>query len=95
MVADALLDCSNRHGLVLDCFGGSGTTLIAAENTGRRARLIELDPLYVDVTLRRYQALTGTEAVHVESGRTFAELEIHRSVGCKAPAPNTSRETPL
>ena len=57
MVADALLDCSNRGGIVLDCFGGSGTTLIAAEKTGRRARLIELDPRYVDVTLRRYKAL--------------------------------------
>lgn len=78
MVADALLDCSNRGGIVLDCFGGSGTTLIAAEKTGRRARLIELDPLYVDVTLRRYEALTGEEAVHVDSGLTFSALEAQR-----------------
>ena len=42
--------------IVLDCFGGSGTTLIAAEQTGRRARLIELDPIYVDVIIRRYEA---------------------------------------
>jgi DNA modification methylase len=85
MVADALLDCSNRGGIVLDCFGGSGTTLIAAEKTGRRARLIELDPLYVDVTLRRYEALTGEDAVHVQSGRTFSALEAQRD-GAGAPS---------
>jgi DNA modification methylase len=68
MVADALLDC----------FGGSGTTLIAAEKTGRRARLMELDPVYVDVTLRRYEALTGEDAVHVESGLTFSALKAQR-----------------
>jgi DNA modification methylase len=79
MVADALLDCSNRGGIVLDCFGGSGTTLIAAEKTGRRARLMELDPLYVDVTLRRYKALTGEDAVHVGSGLTFSALEAKRN----------------
>jgi DNA modification methylase len=85
MVADALLDCSNRGGIVLDCFGGSGTTLIAAEKTGRRARLIELDPLYVDVTLRRYEALTGEDAVHVDSGLTFSALEAQRD-GAGAPS---------
>lgn len=92
MVADALLDCSNRDGVVLDCFGGSGTTLIAAENTGRRARLIELDPLYVDVTLRRYSKLTGVAAVHANSGFTFTELEAQRTAAKKPGAPTANRE---
>ena len=75
MVADAIRDCSKRGGIILDPFGGSGTTLIAAERTGRKARLVELDPLYCDVTIRRWQALTGKDAIHAESGQTFAELE--------------------
>lgn len=72
LVADAILDCSNRRGIVLDSFGGSGSTLIAAERTGRRARLIELDPLYADVIIRRWQDLTGKDAVHADTGQTFA-----------------------
>ena len=91
MVADALLDCSNRGGIVLDCFGGSGTTLIAAEKTGRRARLIELDPRYVDVTLRRFKALTGEDAVHVDSGVTFSALEAKRN-GADAPSDPAANE---
>jgi DNA modification methylase len=79
LVADALLDCSKRRDLVLDCFGGAGTTLIAAERVGRRARVLELEPRYVDVTLRRYLALTGTEPVHVASGRTWSELAAGRA----------------
>lgn len=71
MVADAIRDCSHLGALILDPFGGSGTTLIAAQKTGRRARLIEIDPLYCDVTVRRWQALTGERAVHAESGETF------------------------
>ena len=55
LVADALRDCSHRGGIVLDAFGGSGSTLIAAEHTGRRARLIEIDPTYCDVTIERWQ----------------------------------------
>ncbi len=92
MVADALLDCSTRSGIVLDCFGGSGTTLIAADKTGRRARLIELDPLYVDLTLRRYEALTGEKAVHVESGMTFSQLEAHRTEEQALPEPAVDQE---
>ena len=53
MIADAILDCSKRGGIILDCFGGSGTTLIAAEKTGRHARLMELDPIYVDLVFSR------------------------------------------
>jgi DNA modification methylase len=71
MVSDALKDCSKRGGIVLDPFGGSGTTLIAAEKTGRKARLIELDPLYCDVTIRRWQALTGKQALNITTGQTF------------------------
>jgi len=56
---------------VLDPFGGSGTTLIAAEKTGRQARLVELDPLYCDVTIRRWQALTGKDAINAATGKNF------------------------
>jgi DNA methylase len=72
MIADAIRDCSNRGGLILDPFGGAGTTLIAAERTGRRARVIELNPIFVDVSIERWQRLTGGTAVHAESGQPFA-----------------------
>jgi DNA modification methylase len=74
MVADAILDCSKRKEIVLDAFAGSGTTLVAAHRTGRRGYGIELDPLYCDVILRRLTKLTGLQAEHVATGRTFAEL---------------------
>jgi DNA modification methylase len=61
MVADAIKDCSRRKGIVLDAFMGSGTTLIAAERTGRRARGIELDTAYVDVAVRRWETYTGKQ----------------------------------
>jgi DNA modification methylase len=63
MVADAIKDCSKRGSLILDPFCGSGTILIAAEKTGRRARAIELDPKYVDVAIRRWEQYTGKIAV--------------------------------
>lgn len=72
LVADAILDASRKDDLVLDGFGGSGTTLLAAEQTGRRARLLELDPLYGDVIIRRYEAATGAKAVD-QSGHCFGE----------------------
>jgi hypothetical protein len=81
LVADAILDCSKRGGIVLDCFGGSGTTLIAAEKTGRRGYLMELDAAYVDVAIRRFQKLTGKQATHGETQRTFADLERDRIGG--------------
>jgi DNA modification methylase len=62
LVADAIRDCSKRGQIVLDPFAGSGTTLIAAEKTGRRARLIEFDPAYCDGIVRRFAKLTGKEA---------------------------------
>ncbi len=68
LVADAILDCSRRGGIVLDAFAGSGTTLVAADRTGRRGYGIELDPRYADVTVRRLAAAAGLEAIHaVES----------------------------
>ena len=74
MVADAILDCSARRDIVLDAFLGSGTTLIAAERTGRRCYGLELDPRYVDTIVRRWQALTGGNARHDASGRDFDDL---------------------
>lgn len=74
MVADAIRDCSRRGGVILDAFSGSGTTIIAAEQTGRRVRAIELDPRYVDVAIRRWQQLTGGKATLAGSDSTFDEL---------------------
>ena len=64
-----------RRGIVLDGFSGSGTTLIAAERSGRRGFGLELDPKYVDATLRRFRDFTGQDPVHAESGQTLAERE--------------------
>jgi hypothetical protein len=75
LVADALMDCSNRNDIVLDPFLGSGTTIIAAERTGRKGYGMELDPGYVDTAIRRWQAFTGLSATHAISGRGFADLE--------------------
>lgn len=75
MLADAMLDCSRRGSIVLDPFGGSGSTLIAADKTGRRARLIELDPLYVDCIIRRWQKFAKDDAVFLDTGETFDERE--------------------
>jgi DNA modification methylase len=74
MVADAVLDCSARGDIVLDAFLGSGTTVIAAERTGRRCYGLELDPAYVDTIVRRWQRLTGGSARHAASGRSFDDL---------------------
>ena len=71
LVADAILDCSARGDIVLDAFLGSGTTVIAAERTGRRCRALELDPGYIDTTIRRWQTLTGNKARHAATGCYF------------------------
>jgi DNA modification methylase len=74
MIADAMLDCSARGDIVLDAFLGSGTTVIAAERTGRRCYGLELDPAYVDTSIRRWEALTGGRARHAATGRSFDDL---------------------
>jgi DNA modification methylase len=79
LVADALKDCSRRSGLVLDPFCGSGTILIAAEHTGRKARTLEIDPTYVDVAVRRWQAYTGKSAILAGSGETFETTAERRA----------------
>jgi DNA modification methylase len=74
MIADAIMDCSARGEVVLDGFLGSGSTLIAAERTGRRCFGLEIDPLYVDTLIRRWQAFSGEKAVHGSSGKSFDAL---------------------
>ncbi len=74
MIADAIRDCSRRGEVVLDCFGGSGSTLIAAEKTGRQARVIEFDPLYCDTIVRRWQHLTGKRAPLAGDDRSFDDI---------------------
>ena len=79
LVADAILDCSHRKGIVLDTFAGSGTTLVAAHKTGRRGFGIELDPHYCDVIVRRMAKIAHLEAVLVETGQTFEAVAAARS----------------
>jgi len=74
-VADALLDCSKRNAVVLDAFLGSGTTLLAAERVGRVCYAMELDPLYVDVAIRRWQTHSGEAARLLATGESFAQRE--------------------
>jgi 16S rRNA G966 N2-methylase RsmD len=92
LVADAIKDCSRRGGVVLDAFAGSGTTIIAAERTARRARALELDPRYVDVALRRWQDLTNQDAVNAETGSTFAQITDSRLGAPAEPRPVTGQE---
>jgi DNA modification methylase len=79
LVADAILDASKRGDTVLDAFTGSGTTLVAAAKTGRRGYGLELDPTYCDVTLKRLTAIAKAEAVHAESGKTYATVAEERA----------------
>ena len=74
LIADAIMDCSKRGQIVLDGFGGSGSTLIAAEKTGRSARLIEYDPLYCDTIIRRWEAYTGKRAKLSGSGEYLEDI---------------------
>jgi adenine specific DNA methylase Mod len=79
MLEDALFDLTNRGDIVLDPFLGSGSTLIAAETTSRVCRGVELDPLYIDVIVRRFEAATGQEAVLFNTGDSFANLAARRT----------------
>lgn len=79
MVADAIKDCTRRRDIVLDTFSGSGTTILAAERVGRCAYALELEPKYVDVSIRRWQAFTGRDAILLETGRTFDEVASDRA----------------
>lgn len=74
MIADAMLDCTEHGDRIVDCFLGSGTALIAAERSGRICHGMELDPLYVDVTIRRWQNWTEQQAIDAGTGRTFDEI---------------------
>jgi DNA modification methylase len=73
LLADAILDASDRGDLVLDPFAGSGSTVMAAHKVDRIAAAMELEPRYVDVTVQRFERLTGIEVRHAVSGLTFAE----------------------
>jgi DNA modification methylase len=81
LIADALRDCSRRGETVLDPFAGSGSTLIAAESCGRRARLVEYDPLYCDVILRRWQDWSGRPALRMADGARFDVIAAGEPLG--------------
>lgn len=91
LVADAIKDCSRRGEIVLDVFAGSGTTLIAAASCGRRARLLEYDPLYCDTIVRRWENYTGKRAVLSADGGSFEAVAAERQ-SAVPPGPR-SRQT--
>ena len=78
LIENALCNSSKVQDLILDLFGGSGSTLIACEKTGRVCRMMELSPRYVDVIVRRWQDFTGKEATLEASGKTFAQVQEER-----------------
>ena len=90
MLEDALLDMTEGGDIVIDPFLGSGSTLIACEKTGRRCRGVELNPLYVEVILRRYEAVTGQAAVLESTGETYAELAARRQFEIEHRANDTA-----
>jgi DNA modification methylase len=79
MIADAIKDCTRRRDIVLDTFCGSGTTILAAERVGRRGYGLELEPRFVDVAIKRWQAFSRKDAIHVETGLTFDETTSKRA----------------
>ena len=89
MVAEALKDCTRRGDIVLDTFAGAGTTILAGERVGRRAYSLEIEPKYVDVAIRRWQAFTRRDAVHADTGQTFEEVAGGRKDA--QPAPSTPK----
>ncbi len=93
VTAAYIRDCSKRKQIILDPFAGSGTTLIAAEKTGRRAHLLELDPIYCDTIIRRWQAFSGKRALHADTGHCFEEVEELRMAEAAAEAPSTDDDS--
>ena len=89
MVVDALKDCTRRGDIVLDTFAGAGTTILAAERVGRRAYSLELEPKYVDVAIRRWQAFTRRDAIHADRGQTFEDVAADRRD--ELPVANSAR----
>jgi len=81
IIADAIDVACLRYGVVVDFFGGSGSTMIASETVGRKSNLMELDEKYVDVIINRWQNFTGKQAVHIESGKTYEELKAESTNG--------------
>jgi DNA modification methylase len=89
LVADAIKDCTRRGDIVLDTFCGSGTTILAAERIGRRAYTIEIEPRFVDVAIKRWQAFSRKDAIHAGSGLSFDELASQRT-GATGPGRATA-----
>jgi hypothetical protein len=85
---DAIKDCTRRGNIVLDTFSGPGTTIMAAERVERHARALEIEPRFVDVAIRRWQAFTRRNALHAESGLSFDEIAADTSASRRAPAPS-------
>jgi DNA modification methylase len=79
LVSDAILDCSKRGGIVLDAFTGSGTTLLAAEKTGRHGYGVELDPHFVDLVIKRFGEIYGLDTIHSQSGLSFDQVKAQRT----------------
>jgi DNA modification methylase len=95
LIADLMRDCSRRNGIVLDPFAGSGTTILAAERAGRIARVAELDPLYADVAIRRWQKATGLPARNADTGIAFSNVESRPEMSsprCSGPSRPKPRE---
>ncbi len=94
MIADVIKDLTHRGDVILDSFLGSGTALVAAQSSGRRGRAIELDPIYVDLAIRRFGTRFGIQAVHADSGLPFDEITKRRELDDQAAAPRRSRTRP-
>jgi DNA modification methylase len=85
LIAEAISDCSTRGGIILDPFAGSGTTILAAERTGRRAAALETNPCFVDIAIRRWEAMTGEKAVRAGGGETFEAVQAVRLSAATRP----------
>jgi DNA modification methylase len=95
LVADAIKDCTARGHIVLDAFAGSGTTIMAAEKTGRVGCALELDPRYVDVAIKRWDRVSTKKAVHAETGLSFDELAAVRQAAAAGQGVRRTRERPI